>query len=124
MFSELTISWRSDAGLHTLRFDANGVHTEPTIHSAGPAAPADARRGPARRGKVWSADEEATLPAGFAAGRRATELAAAVGRSAGAVNARLVAMGLLDAEAAGLRIRSAGGRARRPPGDRGTSRCR
>ena len=62
-----------------------------------------ARRG-ARAGQPWTVEEEARLAAAHAAGKSVKECARVVQRSAAAVTARLVKLGLVDeAEAKGLR---------------------
>ena len=59
--------------------------------------------GPTRRGKGWTEADDAWLREGFARAETPTALAGELGRSSGAVRARLVRMGLLDAADAGLR---------------------
>ncbi len=64
---------------------------------------ARARRG-ARAGQPWSVEDEARLAASHASGKSPKECARLLERTPGAVKARLVKLGLLDAsEAAGLR---------------------
>lgn len=61
---------------------------------------------PSNSGKPWTVEEEARLAAGHAAGQSPRELAAMTRRSRGAVKARLVKLGLIDASEAGsLRYR-------------------
>lgn len=99
--SELTISWRTDAGTHTLRLDPSGIPSVDGVEPENVSAPR--RPGPARRGKAWTPEEEEVIRLGFTAGEATATLAERVGRSPGAVTGRLVQLGLIDAEAAGLR---------------------
>jgi hypothetical protein len=80
----------------------------PSSPSATPAAAASAPpRGPSarlpNRGKAWAPEDDAGLLARFDAGELVPELALSLGRSRGAVRARLVKHGRLDAE--GLRFK-------------------
>lgn len=59
--------------------------------------------GPANRGRAWTEEDEARIRAGHEAGEGTEVLAAAVGRSRGAVLARLVKLGLVDPAEADLR---------------------
>lgn len=88
----------------------------PTRDGSAPARPAanpQVAREESRRGKAWTAREEDDVRARWAAGGDAAEIGLALGRSRGAVTARLVLMGLLDEAEAGLRW-PAGGRAPAP----------
>jgi len=124
---EVVLSWRAGGVSHTLTVDADGVprllsggaaeepraaapsrrrkrtgeEPAPDAEEAPPAAPVDPAR--ARRGKPWTTDEEAYIRAGFEAAEPPAALGRRIGRSAGAVTARLVVLGLLSAEEAGLR---------------------
>jgi hypothetical protein len=116
---ELEINWRVGAHRYSLVLTPDGrPHltgpagaVEALGNSAGataagpPDAPAAAppRPGPERRGKAWSELEEAHVCDGFARGDTPGAIAAALGRTSGAVRARLVRFGLLTEEEAGLR---------------------
>jgi len=71
--------------------------------------------GPANRGRAWLPEEEERLRAAWTAGDDATEIARAIGRSRGAVMARLVRMGLVDEAEAGLRYPASATREARAP---------
>ncbi len=58
-------------------------------------------RRPTNSGRPWTVEHEARIAAGHAEGRTAAELARTVGRTSMAVQARLVRLGLLDADDAG-----------------------
>ncbi len=62
-----------------------------------------------RRGKVWTAEEEERVRAGWTAGDDAAEIGRELKRSRAAVTARLVLLGLMDEAEANLRW-PAGGR--------------
>lgn len=87
----------------------------------GEEQPAASRRpGPANRGKPWTAEEEERAHAAWSAGDDAADIARALGRSRGAVMARLVRLGLVDEAEAGLRYptQGAGGAgSSRPPAE-------
>lgn len=118
---ELSIRWRSPAGTHHLVVGEDGVphltEAAPTsdLWSAAwdPAALEPPPRPPARvrprasapkRGKPWSEEEEAILRDGFAADEPHAAIAERIGRTPGAVLARLVKLGLVEAASAGLRF--------------------
>jgi hypothetical protein len=104
--SEFEVHWRVGARHFSLTVDAEGVpHLDPPLSDdAAPGLPAPAARpGPARRGRAWTEDEEARLRVGFTAGEEPKALASELGRTPGAVRARLVVLGLLDEAEAGLR---------------------
>ena len=73
-----------------------------------PAGANPPRPGPTNRGKPWTADEEARAHAAWAAGDDAADIGRALGRSRGAVMARLVRLGLVDEAEAGLRYPAQG----------------
>ncbi|MED5371599.1 MAG: hypothetical protein VX899_11325 [Myxococcota bacterium] len=58
-----------------------------------------------RAGAPWSEDEEQRLRDGHEAGRSRAELSKELGRSRGAVTARLVKLGLLEPDTPGHRFR-------------------
>lgn len=102
----LEVTWRIGADRFSFVLTPDG-----TPHLSGPGlrqlaeqptGPAT-RTGPARRGKAWSEEEEAQLRERFTRGDTAGDIGAQLGRTSGSVRARLVRMGLLDEEAAGLR---------------------
>ncbi len=113
VIEHIELQWRCGARLHRLVVDAEGTPTLTT--SEGTAAlPSDtalsrvatsppAPSGPARRGKAWTEEEEGILREGFEAAEPPAELARRVGRTKGAVTARLVRLGLISEEEAGLR---------------------
>ena len=116
---ELEIRWRYGSASYTLTIDADGAphlalsarpdgRSDPAPLAARPAP----RGGPERRGKPWTDEEEAEIRASHEAGESAGAIAKALGRSHGAVQARLVKLGLISAEDAGLRFPV------RPPADR------
>jgi len=108
---ELEINWRVGAHRYSLVLTPDGrphlsgpVAAGPLPEAAGfDAPPATPRPGPARRGKAWSDEDEAQVRGGFARGETPGAIAAALGRTSGAVRARLVRFGLLTEEEAGLR---------------------
>lgn len=124
VFDELYVAWHTDAGTFRLSVDPGGRPTltgpanPPEPPSPDPSRPAaGARRAdhPAARGRKWTEAEDAELAARFDQGEDPVALAERFERSAGAIRARLVRLGLLDAEAAGLRYpvaRAAGEAAR------------
>lgn len=59
--------------------------------------------GPGRRGQAWSDEEDDRVKAAFLAGDDVTDIARALERTRGAVMARLVHLGVMEAETAGLR---------------------
>lgn len=61
------------------------------------------RPGPANRGKPWAPDDDERVSTGFQAGIEPAAIAREVGRTRGAVVARLVRLGLMEESAAGLR---------------------
>lgn len=61
------------------------------------------RPGPANRGKPWSPADDERVSTGFQAGIEPAGIAREVGRTRGAVVARLVRLGLMEEAAAGLR---------------------
>lgn len=99
-----------------LRWSANGQSWRLTVDPSGtpvltdsagveipPSPPAPARPGPARRGQAWTEEDEAVVRDGFAANESAAVLGERLGRSRGAVLARMVRLGLVPPEEAGLR---------------------
>lgn len=84
--------------IHALRtaVDVVGIHA-----ACGTARPPRA----AAAGKPWSSEEDARLRAEFAAGTPAAEIAPLHARTKGAINSRLVHLGLIDASAVKLRTR-------------------
>ena len=60
--------------------------------------------GPRNAGRAWSADDDATLASGFDAGETIGALAGRLERTRGAINARLVKLGKIEAPP-GLRLR-------------------
>lgn len=102
----LEVSWRVGADRFSFVLTPDGAPhlTGPGVRELTEAAePTDRPAGPARRGKAWSEEEEAQLRERFTRGDTPADIAAALGRTSGSVRARLVRMGLLDEEAAGLR---------------------
>lgn len=92
--------WCATGQSHVLRVDAQGT---PTLESdTAPAAPP--RPSVGRRGVRWSDHDEAVLLEGFDAGVPLATLATDLGRSRGSVAARLVKLGRLSEEEAGLRF--------------------
>jgi hypothetical protein len=89
---ELSIRWRDGSGVWRLRLGDGKPRLTP-----------DAGDKEGRRGSAWSEEEEEAIRASFAAGDSVPDLAERLGRSAGAVRARLVRLGLLSEEEAGLR---------------------
>ncbi len=65
------------------------------------------RPGPQNRGKAWTSGDEAHIAEAFHAGTHPREIALAVGRTHGSVIARLVRLGHLSEEDAGLRYPAA-----------------
>jgi hypothetical protein len=90
----LEIRWTEDGEPRQLIFGGDDLP---------PAGTVSPRPGPARRGRPWSEEEEGALRDGFGRGESPEALAKGTGRTAGAVRARLVKLGLLDAAEAGLR---------------------
>ena len=80
------------------------------LSSPAPAGPevAGATRplasGPRNAGRAWSADDDATLASGFDAGETIGALAGRLERTRGAISARLVRLGKIEAPP-GLRLR-------------------
>ncbi|MDP2310285.1 MAG: hypothetical protein Q8P18_29990 [Pseudomonadota bacterium] len=104
----LEVSWRvgADRFSFTLTPDGTPHLTGPGVRELPEGAeptPRPGRAAPARRGKVWSDEEEAQLREWFTRGDSPADIGAVLDRTSGAVRARLVRMGLLDEEAAGLR---------------------
>ncbi len=105
----LEVSWRVGAERYSFVLTPDGTPhlIGPGLSEASetptPAHPDPAVRGPARRGKAWTYDEEAQLREGFTRGEPPAALATALGRTSGSVRARLVRLGLLDETEAGLR---------------------
>lgn len=124
VFDELYVSWHTEAGTFRLSVDPTGRPTlsgpanPPAASLPAPPRPSAASRrpdGPAARGRKWTEAEDAELAARFDQGEDPVALAERFERTAGAIRARLVRLGLLDAEAAGLRypvVRAAGEGAR------------
>ncbi|MSQ01384.1 MAG: hypothetical protein EXR71_05750 [Myxococcales bacterium] len=79
-----------------------------SVRSAALAAPGHEE---SRHGKAWTAEEEDRVRSFWEAGGDPAEIGRALGRSRGAVSARLVRLGLLDEADANLRW-PAGGRER------------
>lgn len=102
-FDDLTVSWRVGATAYTLHFPFGGPprFDERPLDPFEPAM--EFRPQSTRRGKPWTADEEARLAAAHEGGATPAELAELFQRSKGAVNARLVRLGLLEEATAGLR---------------------
>lgn len=73
------------------------------LRALDPEAPRAARPGPANRGKPWAPDDDERVSTGFQAGIEPAAIAREVGRTRGAVVARLVRLGLMEEAAAGLR---------------------
>jgi hypothetical protein len=120
----LEVSWRVGADRFSFVLTPDGTPhlTGPGVRELTEAAEPTARpapTGPARRGKAWSDDEEAQLRARFTQGGTPGAIATALGRTSGSVRARLVRLGLLDEEAAGLRYPVARGAAAAPSGEPG-----
>ncbi|MFN7143470.1 MAG: hypothetical protein ACK4YP_06835 [Myxococcota bacterium] len=112
IIEELEITWRSGARTHRLVLDVDGIPTLDGVSAdtrrlapreARLEPPPEAHPGTERRGKAWTEEEETRLREGFAAGEDPAALGRAIGRTRGAVAARLVRLGLLTEEAAGLR---------------------
>ena len=66
-------------------------------------SPARRAGGPTNRGQPWAAAMEERMATAFGAGDDPQEIALALGRTRGAVLARLVRLGLMDEATAGLR---------------------
>jgi hypothetical protein len=107
-------------GIHPVTgvlMDADSPYNEPSVIRAlfavdhalasGEAAPASApvprRAGPANQGKPWSGEDDAKLDAAFSAGADLKPLADELGRTAFALEARLVKLGRLPARS-GMRF--------------------
>jgi hypothetical protein len=111
----LELTWRAGADAWTLTLDADAPprlerHAPGDPDSETPAPPdrsarptRPAARNP-RRGQAWSAEDEEHLKSAFADGISLTAVAASLGRSEGALRARLVRLGLMDESEAGLRF--------------------
>ena len=86
-----------------------GQEGEPgTEQRVAPPAPATVNTrprppGPANRGRPWTSQDEERACAAFDSGDDPADISKALGRTRGAVLARLVRLGLLDEEEAGLR---------------------
>jgi hypothetical protein len=107
-------------GIHPVTgvlMDADSPYNEPSViralfavdhalasaDGAPPSAPVQRRAGPANQGKPWSGEDDAKLDAAFAAGADLRPLADELGRTAFALEARLVKLGRLPARS-GMRF--------------------
>jgi hypothetical protein len=107
-------------GIHPVTgvlMDADSPYNEPSViralfavdhalasaDGAPPSAPFQRRAGPANQGKPWSGEDDAKLDAAFAAGADLRPLADELGRTAFALEARLVKLGRLPARS-GMRF--------------------
>ena len=97
---DLEISWRIGDRHFTIQLDPDG---SPSVAGA-PLQETERRLSRnGRRGQLWTEEEEGRVRAAHAAGVEAGELAQQLGRSPGAVRARLVWLGLVDPETETLR---------------------
>lgn len=113
MFQGFEFRWKAGGRQHALFIDSTGhphLDDDGGDDAPGPSPRAKAR--PAQRGKRWSEEEEDRLCLRLRTAEDAQALAEELGRSRGAVLARGVRLGLIDAEEAGLRY---------PPGGRPAS---
>jgi hypothetical protein len=78
-------------------------HALASVEAAPASAPVPRRAGPANQGKPWSGEDDAKLDAAFAAGADLRPLADELGRTAFALEARLVKLGRLPARS-GMRF--------------------
>jgi hypothetical protein len=99
-FEAMRIEWTCDGESHVLHIDSAG---RPTIEGAEPR-PRRQRSGPARRGQSWSEEEETVIAAKLNTVDDAAAIAEELGRTRGAVLARAVKLGLLDASQVNLRF--------------------
>lgn len=83
--------------------DPCGSHEAPVRDLIIGASARPSKPGQARRGQAWSEEDQERVKAAFLAGDEVSDIARAVERTRGAVMARLVFLGLVEAEAAGLR---------------------
>ncbi len=86
---------RSPHVIRALFLAVKALELMPTTKPAKPARPAATT--PAKAGKPWADDEDQRLVAAFQAGTPVAELARAHERSTGAINSRLVHLGLVQA---------------------------
>jgi hypothetical protein len=127
VIEEVEISWQIEGRRHRARLAAEGfvllpvegpildvpldaAERPPAVAAVPPTPPAEpggtgggATPQLARKGKAWSDGEEEELRRAFVADEPSRDIARRLGRSHGAVVARLVRMGLLDEALAGLR---------------------
>ena len=99
VLEEMRIQWTSDGETHAIVIDSAG---RPTIEGAEP--PKRQRSGPARRGQSWTEEEETVIAAKLNSVDDAPAIAAELGRTRGAVLARAVKLGLIDASEVTLRF--------------------
>jgi hypothetical protein len=99
VFEAMRIQWTSDGETYAIVIDSAG---RPTIEGAEP--PKRQRSGPARRGQSWSEEEETVIAAKLNTVDDAAAIAEELGRTRGAVLARAVKLGLLDASEVNLRF--------------------
>jgi hypothetical protein len=100
VLEEMRIQWTSDGETHVLVIDSAG---RPTIEGAEPP-PKRKRSGAARRGQSWTEEEETVIAAKLNSVDDAPAIAAELGRTRGAVLARAVKLGLIDASEVNLRF--------------------
>jgi hypothetical protein len=99
VLEEMRIQWTSGGETYAIVIDSAG---RPTIEGAEP--PKRQRSGPARRGQSWTDEEETVIAAKLNSVDDAPAIAAELGRTRGAVLARAVKLGLIDASEVNLRF--------------------
>jgi hypothetical protein len=99
VLEEMRIQWTSEGATYAIVIDAAG---RPAIEGAEP--PKRQRSGPARRGQSWTEEEETVIAAKLNSVDDAPAIAAELGRTRGAVLARAVKLGLIDASEVTLRF--------------------
>ena len=99
VLEEMRIQWTSGGETYAIVIDASG---RPTIEGGEP--PKRQRSGPARRGQSWTEEEETVIAAKLNSVDDAAAIAEELGRTRGAVLARAVKLGLLDASEVNLRF--------------------
>ena len=99
VLEQMRIQWTSEGETYVIVIDSAG---RPTIEGGEP--PRRRRSGPARRGQSWTEEEETVIAAKLNSVDDAPAIAAELGRTRGAVLARAVKLGLLDASEVNLRF--------------------
>ena len=107
MFSEVfEVHWRVGGRAFALVIAPDGTPTLAAaagVSGGAPASSPPARVRPANRGRPWRPEDDERIRLGHATGEGTEVVAAELGRSRGAVVARLVKLGLVDPAEAGLR---------------------